>query len=506
MNHFFNYRDNRFIRQIFLLGILLLILVGPSWAASASFGSPKVIVDVYLYPYVISVNFHLADINADGRKDIVAVYNNAHGHGMQIGALSWFENDGLPSPSFMEHNLETLQGNFAGCGWVNSADMDGDGKLDIIYSRYQEIIKSGSFSTIAILKNNGGQNPVFSYQSAVSWNDNTYIPGFVTDLNHDDRPDVVVYDDRWLNWYRNDGGQPIKFTMAEPLTLTLDGYFPYLSTDLDGDGDNDFVLARGDAMAMRWDENNGAASPSFTRHDINQGTSGSLTVADLNGDGRMDIVAGGRFYLNNGGRPATFRLPITFGLPGKTATGDLSGSGNTEVVSSTGHWYSNPGGSSPSLTTHTLTMPAGVKSFDDLAVGDVTGDGNPDIVASAGNRIYLYANQLPARGVRVLSPEGGERLVGGRDPLVVHWKTDVATAGTAVNLELWEGMHKVTNLKYASNPSGEQTEILTFPDITHTGWYRIRAVASPSIYAFNPNPFMLILPNNIHSDKWTDYR
>ncbi|MCE5228405.1 VCBS repeat-containing protein [bacterium] len=505
MNHRFHYPDNRFIRQIFLLGILLLILVGPSWAASASFGSPKVIVG--LTTRTVQVIFHLADINADGRKDVVAGY--MIGTQSDRALLSWFENDGHASPAFVEHNIDELGGlKLRGCiyGWIASADMDRDGRLDIVAMRYAYDYLWGYPETheVSIFKNQGGPQPTFKCYKAFK-EDYPEYTGFITDLNHDGYMDIALDARHSLSFYRNNGVWPPQFTYSYP--IVFDGYPPYINlADLNGDGNIDCLSARGDAMAMRWDENNGAASPSFTRHDINQGTSGPLTVADLNGDGRMDILAGGRFYLNNGGRPATFRLPTTFGLPGKTAIGDLSGSGNTEVVSSTGHWYSNPGGSSPSLTTHTLTMPAGVKSFDDLAVGDVTGDGNPDIVASAGNRIYLYANQLPARGVRVLSPEGGERLVGGRDPLVVHWKTDVATAGTAVNLELWEGMHKVTNLKYASNPTGEQTEILTFPDIMHTGWYRIRAVASPAIYAFNPNPFMLILPNNINSGKWIDYK
>ncbi|MCE5230095.1 VCBS repeat-containing protein [bacterium] len=488
--------ESRFIWQILALSAMCLIFVRPCRAASASFGPPQCIVTFSTYPD--STQFLLADINGDGRKDIVAFRNNVSSYG-EGAYLSWYESN--DQASFPEHGVNSLYGDWAKYGWIDTADMDKDGRLDIVAMRVATMHASDPITDVSIFRNLGGTQPAFQRFYAF---DDQYPrnPGFVTDVNHDGHLDVVISTGWWLIAYNNNGLWPPSLTYSQLFNY---GGASYVNpVDLDGDGDMDVVLAGPEGL--RWREYNGSSNP---LHAIDQGTNYPVTVVDINGDGRMDLLAGGRLYLNNRSGTPQFGSPVTLGDIGQTAAGDLSGTGNMEVVCVEGQWYSNPGGSSPVLVSHALTMPAYCPGFSKVAVGDVTGDGNPDIVARSGDKFYLYVNQSPARAVRVLAPLGGECLVAGKDSFTIHWKTDVPTAGTSLKLELWEGMSKVANLGTVTNATGEHTEVLRIPAITHNGWYRIRAVSvkNSGLFAFNEYPFVLMMrPNNVSHDNWLYYQ
>ena len=63
--------------------------------------------------------------------------------------------------------------------------------------------------------------------------------------------------------------------------------------DVDGDGDLDIVSASSGDDTIAWYENDGAANPTWTASDISTSADGALSVyvADMDGDGDMDIVS-----------------------------------------------------------------------------------------------------------------------------------------------------------------------------------------------------------------------
>jgi hypothetical protein len=127
-------------------------------------------------------------------------------------------------------------------------------------------------------------------------------------LTHGDTfDDGVVKPYHGIQWLENKGGYPfVDHNLAD-----LPGVHRALAVDLDGDGDLDVVagslLAGGSDVdektlpALVWLERTGATT--FVKHTIEVGypRHATLDVADIDGDGDIDIVAG-NFAAN---RPVT---------------------------------------------------------------------------------------------------------------------------------------------------------------------------------------------------------
>ena len=76
---------------------------------------------------------------------------------------------------------------------------------------------------------------------------------------------------------------------------TLDEASKVFVADLDGDGDLDIVSSSRGDDTIAWYENDGADDPTFTAADIATSADGAqdVHVADLDGDGDLDIVSAG---------------------------------------------------------------------------------------------------------------------------------------------------------------------------------------------------------------------
>ena len=103
------------------------------------------------------------------------------------------------------------------------------------------------------------------------------------------------------------------FTYSE-ITTSADEVRGLFVADMDGDGDLDIVSGSATDDTIAWYENDGAANPSFTAADINTNADGAydVFVADIDGDGDLDIISANSYedtvtwYENDGAANPTW--------------------------------------------------------------------------------------------------------------------------------------------------------------------------------------------------------
>jgi len=261
-------------------------------------------------------------------------------------------------------------------GFPVVADFDGDGQLDIVdvYSNNSNNFPQNGISRLSWLKGNGigyFQGSNLSYSLGVKG----AMSAVAGDFNSDGKTDVVVaYTD-------TSSGTTSGLLMAR------------------GNGDGTFT------------------APSSPLATSNTTVSGRVLQADLNGDGKPDLIWGTTVYLNQGG--GTFS---TIALPLQTtvlAIGDLDGDGVADVVLQDGTVHSGVGdGTFRTTALYTISTPSGSTNVS-ASIGDLNGDGHADVVMQyladmaglsvafgdgsggfvADSNVYAFAGKTPVSGV-----------------------------------------------------------------------------------------------------------
>jgi hypothetical protein len=128
----------------------------------------------------------------------------------------------------------------------------------------------------------------------------------------------------------------------------------------------------------------------------------SLSIDDVNGDGKLDLIVGGsditpagtaglEVLLGNG--DGTFKPAVASGAVNNVfavATGDFNGDGKKDLVLSAGQILLGHGDGTFAPPAFTLTLTAAVGGFPVApVVGDFNNDGKLDIATNAGNANLL---------------------------------------------------------------------------------------------------------------------
>ena len=308
--------------------------------------------------------------------------------------------------------------------FLEGADMNGDGRLDLVVSLrnwHFEYVDPTPPGEVAILLGNG--DGTFQAPGAAQPSGLDPLAMHVADLDGDGLADVVV-----ANGYS--GLQPdLSFfhglgdgSLAPEIRLdvgTVEAY-PYgwtypmglASGDFDGDGHNDLVVAvsglhdpgvPGTVRVLRGLPG-GVFAPYATVADTE--SSASVAVADLDGDGDGDIAVadvasytaqrpGGLFTLLNDGTGAFAQPPIlASGIgPRFVHVADMTGDGILDLVAEANAGYA---AILAGLGGGAYAAPSFFGTPGAVSPGDFDGDGFQDMLVLSYTSSFVMLNQTPS--------------------------------------------------------------------------------------------------------------
>ncbi|MBN1674572.1 MAG: DUF2341 domain-containing protein [Kiritimatiellae bacterium] len=338
------------------------------------------------------------DMDGDGDLDVVVANGSEN---------VLYLNNGTLDP-FVGIDGTNVTSDFDSTRAVAVGDVDGDGDLDVVAA-------NDSSTANRLYLNNGTDDPFSGIDGTniTSDADDTYAI-VLGDVDGDGDLDVVVgnsYSENKL--YLNNGtSDPFNGIAGSNITADTDGTYAIALGDVDGDGDLDVVA--GNDSYNKYYLNNGTADPFLDAAGTNvtddsYNTYG-LVLADMNGDGALDVVAGNYMaeayvYYNTGGTDpfdsvmgvaiAESDSPYTYGL----AVGDVDGDGDLDVVRGTDMDNQVHLQNADGTFTAGFAITASENNTEDVALADMDGDGDLDVVAvnnsTTANRLYLNGSVPP---------------------------------------------------------------------------------------------------------------
>lgn len=323
-------------------------------------------------------NFVTGDFTNSGKQDL-AMVGQALISGTLTGQAYILSNSGGGALS-LAHTYTLQQTPFS----IVTADFNGDGKLDLLVVSSDPT--SGDWIYSVLLGNGDGsfQAPNSYLQSVAGSQGYSVV---VADFNNDKKPDAAI----------GMGNQTFAVLLGkgdgtfEAPSYVFDNGGNLVAADLNGDGKVDIVV--GDAILL------GNGDGTFQAAVFPSNLNGFVAefTADFNSDGKPDLLgynsAGFEVALGDGNGTFSLLAPLApqnftvNGIADFNVDGKLDLLGFVPQVHSSGAAgiaLGNGDGTFGSFINIPIGLSVGITTLTDLAITDMNGDGLPDIVFPGG--------------------------------------------------------------------------------------------------------------------------
>jgi hypothetical protein len=304
------------------------------------------------YPTGIEpVSVAVADIDGDGKKDIVVANNGSF-------TVSIFRNISSPGSISFDARIDLPA---AVPFMVCIADLDKDGRPDLVTANMVS-------NSISIFRNTGGVGNIsFAARTDFPTGSEPISVG-IADMDGDTKPDLAVSNSISDNVtiFRNNSSPGIISLMNIANYATGSEPGKIVMADIDGDGKPDMNLTSGGAISV-YKNSSTAGNISFATPVNFTNANSAISIADIDGDGKPDIAA-----VKNSDTLSIIR--------------NISTTGNIQFE--------------PEAKVKTSSFP------HSMTISDLDGDNMPDITTANqfANSISIIRNKVNGPNVKNFSP------------------------------------------------------------------------------------------------------